>query len=614
MITFAISHCGFLMRKITVSLFMIVIVGCLTGCPPDPPLPCQGRTPCFLTRKGATLYVPDPDHKTEPDLYYDTIDKDHQKTTLALWKSANGFSSDDGSGDARAIYYQEGDLAIGRDMNCKSSGHEECDACNGCRIACDDEFEVCQDSAKVCGDKRTACRRSCGNCAATCLRFKIACYVTNYGPAPGSLPSPEFPNGYPDEDAALQDAVAAKLGQVPPPRAFATVAMEYSSPAQASNSVRFYVYDDKGERANSAALDSEGQKDVPRMCMACHGGSYNKDTHSVLGASFLPFDLSSFRYSQTPGFTREEQEEEFRKLNAIVRDTNPNPLNADKPIHKLIDTWYRNGVYEPNRKADTGLAPPGWAGHESDYFSLVAPYCRSCHIASAPIGVAKLDFGSYDNFIVNAPGIQKDACRDFTMSHAEVPFKNLWASGALHILDNSEFLKESGARCFEEPPVPPPSDTVECFVFDDGAQDVVGPSDAIFASASQHACIPDSGEGTCRRWFGDCRTTHGKIPVTFAAFDDGTTNRTENSGAVYFNSPEVSCIPDASADGECRKWFGEASTNDGHAVECFLFDDGYENMVGPTRAIYFRGPNQFCMPDGTDFGTCRKWFGRCQVR
>ena len=55
-------------------------------------------------------------------------------------------------------------------------------------------------------------------------------------------------------------------------------------------------------------------------------------------------------------------------------------------------------------------------------------------------------------------------------------------------------------------------------------------------------------------------------------------------------------------------------TTDGRGVHCYLFNDGYTDMVGPTEAIYYRGPNQVCMPDGTATGTCRRWVGRFLVR
>jgi hypothetical protein len=96
-------------------------------------------------------------------------------------------------------------------------------------------------------------------------------------------------------------------------------------------------------------------------------------------------------------------------------------------------------------------------------------------------------------------------------------------------------------------------------------------------------------------------------------FNDGGADETEHFDAVYFNASGKSCIPGAPAEGECRKWFGNPVTGDGQVVECFVFDDGYQNLVGPTRAIYYRGPHQMCIPDGTPAGTCRKWFGRCRV-
>src|SRR5262249_22445110 len=71
--------------------------------------------------------------------------------------------------------------------------------------------------------------------------------------------------------------------------------------------VRFYVYAPSASNPNeedlalAAALDREGFKSVPQMCMACHGGDYDTQTHEAQGASFLPFDVFSFLYSQKPG-------------------------------------------------------------------------------------------------------------------------------------------------------------------------------------------------------------------------------------------------------------------------------------------------------------------------
>ena len=53
-------------------------------------------------------------------------------------------------------------------------------------------------------------------------------------------------------------------------------------------------------------------------------------------------------------------------------------------------------------------------------------------------------------------------------------------------------------------------------------------------------------------------------------------------------------------------------------VECFVFDDGYANIEGPSTAIFISGRptdnevGKACIPGGT-FGHCHKWFGKCRT-
>ena len=101
--------------------------------------------------------------------------------------------------------------------------------------------------------------------------------------------------------------------------------------------VRFYIYDANKGLLDTAALDQEGEKPVPQMCMTCHGGSYNPVTNRAIGASFLPFDLSNFIFSSDPAFTRSAQEDKFRELNALVKLANPNPTSA---VAEMIDSIY----------------------------------------------------------------------------------------------------------------------------------------------------------------------------------------------------------------------------------------------------------------------------------
>ena len=161
---------------------------------------------------------------------------------------------------------------------------------------------------------------------------------------------------------------------------------------------------------------------------------------------------------------------------------------------------------------------------------------------------------------------------------------------------------------------PPPHDRpVACSVFNDGATSASSLSEAIYFSGIAKACVPDgTATGTCRKWFGNCKSVNNGAPVTFKVFNDGSNSASPPSGAVYNGAPQFECVPDGTAAGNCRKWFGLAATASA-AVECYLFDDGLTNWVGPTEAIFYSSPGKVCMPDGTGSGTCRKWFGNCQV-
>jgi cytochrome c5 len=181
--------------------------------------------------------------------------------------------------------------------------------------------------------------------------------------------------------------------------------------------VRFYVYDGQGNLSKTAALDREGPKLVPQMCMACHGGEYSTQTHEATGTSFLPFDVFSFLYSDKPGLRLDDQQESFRRLNLLVKNTNPNSENPNQPIHRLIDDLYNNQLTVPNTHAVTAKTPAAWAGHDVLYQSFYARYCRTCHAASST-----QDF--YSNFELFRVGAGGDVCGGI-MPHAQAPYTAL---------------------------------------------------------------------------------------------------------------------------------------------------------------------------------------------
>ncbi|MDI3282207.1 hypothetical protein [Polyangium sp. 15x6] len=154
---------------------------------------------------------------------------------------------------------------------------------------------------------------------------------------------------------------------------------------------------------------------------------------------------------------------------------------------------------------------------------------------------------------------------------------------------------------------------VECFVFNDGYTNVAGPTQALtFKDDEGLVCMPDGTPGgTCRKWFGRCRTTDpSHTPVLFSVFNDGRADMSGPSDAVYVPSHHRACVPDGSPGGFCREWFGAAKLPDGRPVECKLFDDGGAQKTKYTDDdMFVNGLPEVSFENGTR----RKWFGECMV-
>jgi CSLREA domain-containing protein len=283
--------------------------------------------------------------------------------TLTAWQT-QFMGGDD---EVQAIYYNSGDLGFGRDMHCQR------DAATGV----------------------------------------VACYVTNYALGPGSPPDASLAAAIRDQTAHDQTLFRA-----------ATVAMVFQ-PGLASNEVKFYVYGADDKRLDAVALDSQGPKFVPQLCLPCHGGNYDPATDSVTGARFLPFDLDAFQFSKTPGFSRIEQEEKFRALNRLVLQTNPTPLTA-----ALIAGWYDgDSLLRPTQK--DSFIPAEYGANPTLYQQTVKPYCRTCHVAQT-FGLASPDFFAGPGLLSARESVFLAPTRLMTrtMPHAEQVFHNFWSTNA----------------------------------------------------------------------------------------------------------------------------------------------------------------------------------------
>jgi hypothetical protein len=277
---------------------------------------------------------------------------------------------------------------------------------------------------------------------------ETACYVENYGKRVG-----EDGQAFFTTDKSFSYDAIQSFG-----RAFATVAMVSRGlmPAGAPNKVFFAVYTHQGRYNRStltsvtkdnsplaleAPLDNVGyNKFIPGNCLVCHGAQarYDKATRQVFLAQFLPFDLQhSFEfYSDDPShsFSRASQELSFLLLNRLIARTE---LYALPEARALLNGFYGAPAYEvdpnawPSRSFQNDFVPDGWNVNDDSrqiYKKVIAPYCRTCHISHST-----LHFGNWDNFSAFQHQIREAMCkaRDANiMPNAEATLNAFWRSDA----------------------------------------------------------------------------------------------------------------------------------------------------------------------------------------
>lgn len=332
--------------------------------------------------------------------YYNQADPRSLRASLNLFKSQNRFGQPQTATDieVNAHFANSGDLGFGREMHCRKN------------LADDGKFDV-------------------------------ACYVTNYGQPPANNPDQQ------DADAAF-----AHLGPE------ATVAMEYSRVENASGvsptfpdnqrAVKFYVYNTNAPDSapvRKADLDNFGERPVPQLCMACHGGNLasipidpanpaagNKGAFASradivsMGAKFLPFDLHLYNYPAAA--SKASQQAAFKQLNqAMVGQVAQDMGNAALPITNLVNTWYAGNAANQNETAVVA----GWdAGNPNSnahrfYRDVFGKACRTCHV-SQPFGAPAFDTKA--DFEALIPLVQQRVCVERIMPHAKRTHEVFWQS------------------------------------------------------------------------------------------------------------------------------------------------------------------------------------------
>ena len=299
--------------------------------------------------------------------YYQKTDPNNLRTTYPDWLAVNGFSAQGqipGPNEVEATYFNNGDLRLGREMHC--------------------------------------IEHDTGN---------IACATINYG-SPGSIDLAE---------SSLQEAVD-KLNPL------AAVTMEFN-PSDPENTVNFAAYNlqsDEQERIEYLQLDNEHAKSVPGVCLDCHAGEFNPETNSVTGATFLPFDIETFKFQEKGEFSEAALSENLRELNAMVKRVNENVGNTTIP--SLIDGWYG----DPDQVGaifDKSFIPESFSANRDDrifYKEVLQKFCLNCHTA---IQTPALDMVNSNAALIKA-FVQPFLCQTQTgipvMPHAEASDIQFW--------------------------------------------------------------------------------------------------------------------------------------------------------------------------------------------
>jgi hypothetical protein len=158
---------------------------------------------------------------------------------------------------------------------------------------------------------------------------------------------------------------------------------------------RFFVFAPGGKLSPFAILDDEGAKYVPRVCVACHNGSYDA-SRSDVRAIFREFEPSLLE--PLPG---RPAAQEWFDLNQSVRSANA-ALKTEQEggaagidHAKLAQSLYVREIYTSTSPPvsldvrDPAHVPASWAAlgdtptllraKKNLWTRVVAPYCMTCH-------------------------------------------------------------------------------------------------------------------------------------------------------------------------------------------------------------------------------------------
>jgi hypothetical protein len=351
------------------------------------------------------LLFPNPQKQTDGSLqtntaayataYYAAIDPNNNEDTLNKWKAANGFGDLSTGTETTVVVGDQKDLGYGRRITARN-------ITSGPNIG------------------------------------TIAVMVENYLVSPVA----DYTYSSLNLDAAVNRDQRWHVG---------TNGIEFSGstcvaqvdPASCVSTIKFakfYTFDPTtGQRLLAADLDGRGDKSMPGICISCHGGRGDPLTPALgshtglalfpwvgnsatqkrgdMQAHMQPLIVDSFGYSTTPGYTRADQEAKLKTINEMVLSSYPMLAassfseDANRRVITTATEWagtaasiikaaYGGDGLPSATFSDTYL-PAGWqtapavAPAENLYKTVVAPYCRTCHIQRGTWYMDDLNFDNY---------------------------------------------------------------------------------------------------------------------------------------------------------------------------------------------------------------------------
>jgi hypothetical protein len=239
-----------------------------------------------------------------------------------------------------------------------------------------------------------------------------AAYVCNHpGPAPDPNTDPTglFPSSF-AIDAAIDAVRRVDASHPQGLNLIACVAMDRmpitsvtGQPIRGPNGeifVRFLIFGPNGDLLPSVNLDGNGEKFVSGACVVCHGGIALHGTGDR-GSYFLPYDVDNFEFH-----SQEDQQAAIYMLNLYAKQvdddiagTNNQPDQATA-FNNLFNGWY---THPPMFNSKTWFPPTVYQTSESQsfYLNVVAPNCRTCHIAFNGINFERTDPVTLTGFVRN---------------------------------------------------------------------------------------------------------------------------------------------------------------------------------------------------------------------